>query len=134
MVARILASETDSTITGEQEPFTDKAEACAAAFHDSGVSGQCQAGDGGVAIAFDADRDDVEAGQVVLADGVESLGESFLLPLGEHVGEEPDVIGASPAPCSPYARGWSLPLGRGIAKARGWGGRLVAGEGDLCLQ
>ncbi|MGW3520879.1 hypothetical protein [Streptomyces hydrogenans] len=74
MVARILASETDNTTTGEQDPFTDKAEACAAAFRDSGVSGQCQAGDGGVAIAVDADRDDVEAGQVVLADGFESLG------------------------------------------------------------
>lgn len=33
----------------------------------------------------------MEAGKVVLADGVEPLREPFALALGEHVGEGPDV-------------------------------------------
>ncbi|GGU93137.1 hypothetical protein GCM10010260_29970 [Streptomyces filipinensis] len=35
----------------------------------------------------------MEAGKVVLADGVEPLWESFALALGEHLGEGPDVTG-----------------------------------------
>ncbi len=45
------------------------------AFDDSGVPGQRQAGDDGVAV--DAGRESVEAGMVVLADSVEPLRELF---------------------------------------------------------
>ncbi|MGW5666293.1 hypothetical protein ACWEWG_40900 [Streptomyces sp. NPDC003758] len=62
-------------------------------FDDAGVSGQGQARDDRVAISVDASRESVEAGQVVLADGVESLRESFALVLGEHLGEGPDMTG-----------------------------------------
>lgn len=91
---------------GEQDPFAKKVEACAAehlaledldpidvAFDDFGVPGQCQAGGDGVAVSVDAGRESVKAGQVVLADGVEPLRESFALAFGEHVGEGPDVTG-----------------------------------------
>ncbi|WP_440580928.1 hypothetical protein [Streptomyces sp. PT19] len=89
-------------LRGEQDPFAKKAEACAAehlalehlepvdvSFDDPGVPGQRQAGDDGVAVPVDAGRESVEAGPIVLADGVESLRESFTLALGEHVGEGP---------------------------------------------
>ncbi|GGT03511.1 hypothetical protein GCM10010254_24810 [Streptomyces chromofuscus] len=35
----------------------------------------------------------MEAGKVVLTDGVKPLREAFALALGEHVGEGPDVTG-----------------------------------------
>ncbi|MGW0083630.1 hypothetical protein [Streptomyces sp. NPDC003393] len=54
---------------------------------------QCQAGGDGVAVSVDAGRESVKAGQVVLADGVEPLRESFTLAFGEHVSEGPDVTG-----------------------------------------
>ncbi|MFI1104542.1 hypothetical protein [Streptomyces melanogenes] len=44
-------------------------------------------------ISVDASRESVEAGQVVLADGVEPLRESFALALGEHLGEGSNVTG-----------------------------------------
>ncbi|MEU6852517.1 hypothetical protein ABZ901_21665 [Actinacidiphila alni] len=62
-------------------------------FDDAGVPGQGQAGDDRVAVSVDSGREGVEAGKVVLADGVEPLREPFALALGEHLGEGPDVTG-----------------------------------------
>ncbi|WP_406481253.1 hypothetical protein [Streptomyces platensis] len=58
---------------------------------DTGVPGQGEAGDDSVTVAVDASGEGMEAGQVVLADGVEPLGEPVALALGEHLGEGPDV-------------------------------------------
>ena len=60
-------------------------------FDDAGVPGQGQSGGDGVAVSVDVGRESVEAGQVVLADGVEPLRESSALALGEHLGAGPDV-------------------------------------------
>src|SRR5690348_5272277 len=60
-------------------------------FDDAGVPGQGESGDDGVAVSADASRESVEAGQVVLADGVEPLRESFALALGEHLSEGSNV-------------------------------------------
>ncbi|MFD8726147.1 hypothetical protein ACFV2H_51650 [Streptomyces sp. NPDC059629] len=47
----------------------------------------------GVAVAVDTGGEGVEAWQVVVADGVEPLGQPPALPLGENLGERPDISG-----------------------------------------
>jgi hypothetical protein len=64
-------------------------------FDDSGVPEQGESGDDRVTVSVDARRERVEAGKVVLPDGVEPLREAFALVLGEHVGEGPNVTGQS---------------------------------------
>ncbi len=51
-------------------------------FDDAGVPEQGQSGGDGVAVSVEARRESVEAGKVVLPDGVEPLRKSFSLPLG----------------------------------------------------
>ncbi|MFF1418556.1 hypothetical protein [Streptomyces sp. NPDC058280] len=63
------------------------------AFDDAGVPGQGEAGDDGVAVAVDACGEGVEAGKVVVADGIEPLGELLALSLGEYLSEGADVSG-----------------------------------------
>lgn len=63
------------------------------AFDGARVPGQGQAGDDGVAVPVDAGGERVEAGQVVLPDGVEPVRQALALALGEHRGEGPDVAG-----------------------------------------
>ncbi|AYN37744.1 hypothetical protein D9753_00630 [Streptomyces dangxiongensis] len=65
------------------------------AFDDAGVPGQGQAGDDGIAISVDAGGEGVEAGQVVLPDGLEPVRQALALALGEHGREVPDVAGQS---------------------------------------
>ncbi|MFE9858999.1 hypothetical protein [Streptomyces sp. NPDC005780] len=62
-------------------------------FHNAWAPGQSQAGDDGVAVAVDACGEGVRAGQVVLPDGVESVGQALALALGEHGREGADVPG-----------------------------------------
>ncbi|GAA2967377.1 hypothetical protein GCM10010446_61440 [Streptomyces enissocaesilis] len=54
-------------------------------FDDAGVPGQGEAGDDRVAVSVDAGGESAEAGQAVLADGVEPLWEPFALAPGELV-------------------------------------------------
>ncbi|MEU5599994.1 hypothetical protein [Streptomyces sp. NPDC020298] len=61
-------------------------------FDDAGVPGQGEANDAGVAVALDAGGEGMEAGQVVLADGIGPLREPFALALGQHLGEGPNVL------------------------------------------
>lgn len=60
-------------------------------FDNAGAAGQGKAGDDGIAVAVDAGGEGVEAGKIVLANGVEPLWEPFALALGEHLGKGPDV-------------------------------------------
>ncbi|MDX6761204.1 hypothetical protein SIN09_17695 [Streptomyces sp. F8] len=62
-------------------------------FDDSGVPGQGEPGDDGIAVTFDACGKSVEAGEVVASDGVKPLRQPFALALDEHLGEGPDVSG-----------------------------------------
>ena len=55
--------------------------------------GRVEAGYDGVAVSVDAGDEGVEAGQVVLPDGVEPVRQALALALGEHGGEGPDVPG-----------------------------------------
>ncbi|ARF53156.1 hypothetical protein B1H19_02250 [Streptomyces gilvosporeus] len=52
-------------------------------FYDARVPGQGETGDDSVAVAVDSGGEGVEAGQVVVADGVEPLGQPLALPIGE---------------------------------------------------
>jgi hypothetical protein len=63
------------------------------AFDDPGVPGQRQVGDDRVAVSVDTGRESVDAGQVVLSDGVEPVGQALALAIGEHDREEADVLG-----------------------------------------
>lgn len=49
--------------------------------NDAGAPGQGESGDDRVAVSVDAGRESVEAGQVVLTDGVEPLRQPFALAL-----------------------------------------------------
>ncbi|WP_326634518.1 MULTISPECIES: hypothetical protein [unclassified Streptomyces] len=62
-------------------------------FDDARVLWQREAGDDGVAVVVDACGEGMKAGQVVPANGVEPLRESFALAFGEHLSEESDVSG-----------------------------------------
>jgi hypothetical protein len=61
------------------------------AFDDARVPGQGEAGDDRIAVAVDAGGECVEAGEVVLPDGIEPLRQPFALALGEHLAEGADV-------------------------------------------
>lgn len=61
--------------------------------YDARVPGQGETGDDSVAVAVDTGGEGVEAGQVVVADGVEPLGQPLAMPLGEDLGEGPDMSG-----------------------------------------
>ncbi|MGW7574687.1 hypothetical protein [Streptomyces sp. NPDC054765] len=54
------------------------------AFDDARAPGKREAGDDGLAVVVDACGEGVEAGKVVLPNGVEPLREPFALALGEH--------------------------------------------------
>ncbi|MET8783939.1 hypothetical protein [Streptomyces sp. NPDC004589] len=53
--------------------------------------GRVRPGDDSVTVALDTGGEGVEAGQAVLADGVEPLGQPLAFPLGEELGEGPDM-------------------------------------------
>ena len=76
-------------------------------FDDAGVPGQGEAGDDGVAV--DAGGEGVEAGQVVLPDGVEPVVQALALALGEHGREGADVPGEGVESCrrSRVTAGWA---------------------------
>ncbi|MFF7651752.1 hypothetical protein ACFZCY_18535 [Streptomyces sp. NPDC007983] len=61
------------------------------AFDDARVPLQGEASDDGVAIAVDTGGEGVEAGQVVLPDGVGPVRQAFALALGEHDREVADM-------------------------------------------
>ncbi|MYU51590.1 hypothetical protein GTY53_06135 [Streptomyces sp. SID7805] len=63
------------------------------AFDGSGVPVQGESGDDGVAVSADAGGQSVEAGQVVLPDGVEPVRQTLTFAAGEHGREGPDVAG-----------------------------------------
>jgi hypothetical protein len=54
------------------------------AFDDSGVPGLGEAGDDGVAVSVDARGKSVEAGQVVLPDGIEPFRQALAPTLGDY--------------------------------------------------
>lgn len=64
-------------------------------FDDARTPRQSEAGDDGVAVAVavDARGEGVEAGQIVLPDDVEPVGQALALALGEHGREGADVPG-----------------------------------------
>ncbi|MFE5556752.1 hypothetical protein [Streptomyces sp. NPDC056544] len=63
------------------------------AFDDAGAPGQGKASHDGVAVTVDACGEGVEAGEVVLPDGVEPLRQPFALALSEYLTEGADVVG-----------------------------------------
>ncbi|WP_374106014.1 hypothetical protein [Kitasatospora sp. RG8] len=63
------------------------------AFDDPGVPGQGEAGDDCIAVTVDACGEGMEAGEVILPDGIEPLRQPFALALGEHLPEGADVAG-----------------------------------------
>lgn len=63
------------------------------AFDCARAPGQRQSGGDGVDVAVDAGGESVEAGQVVLPDGVEPSRETLALAVGEHGREGPDMPG-----------------------------------------
>ncbi|MFK0158144.1 hypothetical protein ACIQVK_39515 [Streptomyces sp. NPDC090493] len=117
------------------------------AFDDSGVPGQGEAGDDGIAVTVDAGGEGVEAGTVVRPDGVEPVRKSFDLALGEHGREGPDVAGQSVGFGAVCPDGLELnllgldegvraakdPSGDRPATVRGEGGRAVTGRGEVRL-
>ncbi len=62
-------------------------------FDRTRTPGQAQSGDDGVEVAVDAGGESVEAGQVVLSNGVEPLRETLALAVSEHGREGLDVTG-----------------------------------------
>ena len=86
------------------------------AFDSARAPGQGQAGDDGVTVAVDASGEGVEAGQVVLPDGVEPVGQALALALGEHGREfctAEAVYEGSPDGTSGCGAFWSLTLPAG---------------------
>lgn len=63
------------------------------AFDCARAPGQGETGDDGIAVAVDGGGKGVEAGQVVLPDGGESVRETLALALGQHDRERADVPG-----------------------------------------
>jgi hypothetical protein len=91
---------------GQENPLSQESEAGTAehlafehldpvdvSFDDSGVPGQGEPSDDGIAVTFDACGEGVEAGEIVTPDGVQPLRQPFALALGEHLGKGPDVSG-----------------------------------------
>ncbi|GAA1697941.1 hypothetical protein [Streptomyces yatensis] len=64
-------------------------------FDDARIPGQRESGDDGVAVAVDAGGERVEAGQVVLTDGIEPVRQTLALAAGDHGREGTDVPGQS---------------------------------------
>ncbi|MDX3767663.1 MULTISPECIES: hypothetical protein [unclassified Streptomyces] len=55
------------------------------AFDDAGVPREGEAGDDGVTVAVHARCESVEAGAIVVADAIESVGQPLALARGEEV-------------------------------------------------
>ncbi|WP_437074882.1 hypothetical protein [Streptomyces sp. enrichment culture] len=60
---------------------------------DARVPGRGETGDDGIAVTVDAHGEGVQAGEVVLPNGVDPLLQPFALELGEHLAEGPGVNG-----------------------------------------
>lgn len=110
---------------------------------DARVPGQGEAGDDGVAVAVDACGEGVEAGQVVLSDGVEPFRQVLALASGEHGREGTDVPGERVefGAVRPHVLELELlGFGEGVRMSEdpsgngpGEGGRAVTGRGEVRL-
>lgn len=97
-----------------------------------------ESGDDCIAVTVDACGEGMEAGEVILPDGIEPLRQPFALALGEHLPEGADVAGEGVRFRAVDQNGLEpkvLRLSEGLRSAepattRGDGGRAVTGPGE----